>query len=275
MILEANLPRWTQLEYALQMRPTLTLVGLGFNEVLEAAVTADLRKLPDPGQFGANLDDIVSQLRAVYSEVVVCTVPDPGSTAYLATLDQAEAFLRVPTGTLAAFYGLPSDALLTVPGLVEVGQQLISQQIEPLPNGAFLPGDLAASVSTAVDQMNEQVRSLAGRHGAIVYDLHGIYQQAHDSGWAVSGHTVGGGYLGGFFLLNGYFPGLTGHALIANGLIDLLNREYGTHFPEVDVGAVLATDPTADFRVGERGTTRSRTCSDLHRVMPSPGSGRL
>ncbi len=272
LILKTDLPRWTQLEYALEMRPTLALVELGFYEVLEAAVTSDLRKLPDPADFGMDLERIVSKLREAHSQVVVLTVPDPISTAYFATLDEAESFLKVPPGTLAALYGLPAESLLTVPGLVEVGQQLISREIEPLPDRSFLPGSVAAALSVAVNAMNQEIRSVAGRHQAEIYDLHAFYEEIKEEGRSVSDRTVTGAYMGGFYLLNGYFPGRTGHGLIANELLDLLNREYGTGFPPVDLYAILSTDPTADFQTGNR---RAYSIEDLAGFAPRAAIARL
>ncbi len=272
LILKADLPRWTQLEYALEMRPTLTLVELGFDGVLKAAVTADLRKLPDPAEFGSDLERIVSDLRGTHSRILVLTVPDPVSTAYFETQADAEAFLKVPPGTLAALYGLPTDSLLTLPGLVAVGRQLISREVETLPDRSFLPGPVATEISAYVDAMNHQIRALAERHQTVVYDLHDFFQEMEKTGRIISERNLTGAYMGGFYLLNGYFPGLTGHGLIANELLDLLNREFGTRFAPVDLDAVLANDPTADFQAGNR---RAYSIEDLMEFAPRAAIARL
>ena len=46
-----NKPVWTQLEYAKQMNPTFAIVELGYYDVLEAAATGDLSRLPDVNAF--------------------------------------------------------------------------------------------------------------------------------------------------------------------------------------------------------------------------------
>ena len=82
LIVEDDVPLWTQLEYARQMRPTFALVELGFAEALDAAVHGDLSRFPDLGAFRSNYEQIVTTLRSTYAEVLVTTVPDPLDTAY-------------------------------------------------------------------------------------------------------------------------------------------------------------------------------------------------
>jgi hypothetical protein len=58
-------------------------------------------------------------------------------------------------------------------------------------------------------------------------------------------------YLGGFYSLDGVHPGATGHAVIANEILELLNRTYGRSFPPIDLQAVLPADPVAQYRRAE------------------------
>lgn len=62
------------------------------------------------------------------------------------------------------------------------------------------------------------------------------------------GRRLTAGFLGGFYSLNGYYPGKTGHAVIANLALQLLNQSFGAEFPLVDLGGVVATDPVAMYR---------------------------
>ena len=63
-------------------------------------------------------------------------------------------------------------------------------------------------------------------------------------------------YLGGFFSLDGYYPGETGNAVIANEILNLINSTYGTSYLPISLAAVAAADPTVRFAVQVEGTIR-------------------
>src|SRR5436190_20340708 len=72
-----NKPLWTQLEYARQMNPTLAMIELGYYDVLEAAATGNLNRLPDVTAFRAGYETILKGLQDGGAEVIVTTIPDP------------------------------------------------------------------------------------------------------------------------------------------------------------------------------------------------------
>ena len=96
--------------------------------------------------------------------------------------------------------------------------------------------------------------ALAQEGGALVYDLHAFFRRVAQEGIAVGSRRLTAEFLGGFYGLNGYYPGATGHALIANELLRLLNNAYGANFPPIDVDAVSLNDPVADYRQAEGPT---------------------
>jgi hypothetical protein len=63
------------------------------------------------------------------------------------------------------------------------------------------------------------------------------------TGMTVTNRRITGDYFGGFYSFDGFYPGVTGHALIANELLTLLNRTYGTSFVAVDLNPVAQADP--------------------------------
>jgi hypothetical protein len=77
-------------------------------------------------------------------------------------------------------------------------------------------------------------------------------------------------YLGGFYTLNGYCPGATGHALIANELLTMLNREFGAAFPAIDLASVMVADPAAACKPAA-GPNWSRDQLMQRRGAPKPG----
>jgi hypothetical protein len=59
--------------------------------------------------------------------------------------------------------------------------------------------------------------------------------------------TLTADYLGGIYSLDGYYPGQTVHADIANNLLTLINKTYGTSYSTVDLATVAASDPALRF----------------------------
>ena len=241
----------TQLEVALLRRPSLALIELGYLEAIEAAVAGDPALLPETARFRADLSRLVEALRAAGSEVLVMNVPDPLDTAFVATLDAAARTVKASSAFLREAYGLKADDLVTPRGLIEIGFQLLSRSIGALPAGSVLGMDAARRIGGRVGELNGALADVAREHGAHVCDLHGLVRSVRAQGVQAGARRLTADYLGGFYSLNGYYPGKTGHALIANQALALLNQVYGADFPALDLAAVAATDPVVLYQPAE------------------------
>jgi hypothetical protein len=240
----AQLP--TQLELAERVRPGLAVVALGYTEAVSAAVAGDTVYLPRPAAFAADLTAAAAALARHAGTVVVATVPDPIDTAYVSTPERAATLSHTDPAFLAGLYRLRRGDLLTLPGLVEVGWQFTAHDIgKPLPPGSVLAADVAAAISARVSEINREIAGLDGAHGGrvVVYDLHGLFRRLRASGIDLGGRRLSADYLGGFYLLNGFYPGATGHALIAADLVELLRQRRGAQLAPVDVDRIAADDP--------------------------------
>ena len=243
---QATLP--TQLERAVAHQPTFALVALGFYEVLEAAVAGRPEDIPEAGAFGGDYGKVVAQLTATGARVLLLTVPDPIDTAYFSRLDSAAANLKVTPSILAEAFGLANDDRISVPALMEMGCQLLSETIGPLPDAGILKGSVAEEIGARVRGLNDTIRELAAEHKAEVFDLAALYKKVAEHGVEVGGRRLTAHFLGGFYLLNGYYPGATGHAVIASAILEQLNRDHGASFRPIDLEAVLRRDPAAGHR---------------------------
>jgi len=235
----------TQLQCALERSPTLAVVELGYYEVIEAAV-GQHSALPQLDQFHSDYSELLSKLRITKSEIVVLTIPNPFDTAHFSSIDVAAKILRVPASFLLTTYRLQPDALLTLEALNEIGFQLFSRNTGNLPHNSVIPGSLALQTSARVNDLNAIVNQLAQNHGAAVLDLHGIFSKVAADGVQVGSRLLTREYLGGFYGLNGYYPGTTGQALIANEMLSLLNRTYGADFPLINLDQVITTDSSSN-----------------------------
>jgi hypothetical protein len=81
--------------------------------------------------------------------------------------------------------------------------------------------------------MNSAITDAATANGFKVYDLNGLLKQIRTQGVRAGSRQLGANYLGGFYSRDGLFPTLTGQAVIANRLLDFLNANYRTNYPNV------------------------------------------
>lgn len=243
LLFESDVPLWTQLEYAEAMNPTLALVQLGYVDLLEAAARG--APLPGPDAFRREYDQVVSRLRARLAEVIVTTIPDPFDTAYFSTPAFAASFTRTPLPDLLSRFALREDDLLTRQGLIEAGYRLMIGSSGPLPLEHVIQASAAQTVRARTSAYNQEIAAIAREHGAVVYDLNALFRRVRTEGVAVGSVRLTAGYFGRFYSMDGIHPGRTGHAIVANELLALLNRSYGTTFPLVDAAAIFSGDPTA------------------------------
>ncbi len=257
MILGRDKPLWTQAEYAVQMNPTLVLVELGYYDVLEPAVTDDPSRLPDVAAFRTNFTRLLAQLKTTSPEMVVMTIPDPFDTGFFSNLATATRLTGPAPDALARTFKLRSDDLLTPAGLMVLGNLVLSENkdiLSPLFPGlaSFFPGTVVrasteAAVRSRVQALNAEINTAARAAGATVYDLQALFARIKARGIQAGSKTLTADFLGGFYSLDGYYPGVTGHGLIANELLQLLNTTYKTSFPLLDLTRISTDDPAVRF----------------------------
>jgi lysophospholipase L1-like esterase len=256
LIAGADLPLWTQAEYAAQMKPTFVIVELGYYDVLEPAVKDNASLLPDVATFKDNYAKLLAQLHQSGPQILVLTIPDPFDTAFFTTLQGAERLVGAPPETLVSRYKLRPDDLLTPNGLMTVGNLILGDVIIDNPLfpglGAYIPGTVvSAATQTAVrarlQALNAEIVNAAKAVGANVYDLQALFSRIRSQGLQVGTKSLSADFLGGFYSLDGYYPGTTGQALIASELLKLLNQTYGTAFAPLDLNVISVNDPAGRF----------------------------
>jgi len=236
------------LDYAVARHPSLALVELGYREAIEAAVMGDPKLLPETESWEASLKQIFGALRANGATLLVLTVPDPFDTAYFSSLQAAANIVKVDPDVLNDAYGFDQDCRITVNGLMEIGCHFFERAIGALPPRTVIKAAAAAQVSSRVKEWNTRLAKAADSSSALVFDLHALFARIRRDGLRVAGRTLTADYLGGFYQLNGYYPGVTGQAMIADAILQFLNEKRGTAYPRIDIASMLAIDAATDCR---------------------------
>jgi len=249
-----NIPAWTQLQYAEELFPTVAMIELGYYEALTAAVAADPTLMPDPTAFGKTYSTVIAGLRGLQSQVIVTTIPNPLDTGYFNSVPAAAAIVQVTPSALSVGWGVGPQDYVTRNGLQEIVNSIAAYGANPaigvpppLPASSILRGATATALTNSVNALNAQIVSSAKANGAVVYDLNAFLHKIKVSGATAGSATVTGDYLGGFYSLDGIYPGATGHALIANDMLTFLNQTYQRAFPLVNVSSVAANDPAGQY----------------------------
>ncbi len=269
----------TMVEYARARKPTLVLVALGYQEVLEPLVPGHVHggRHADLSSFEQHYRKLLRAFPAGDATVVLATIPNPLDTAYFSSLETAAHILRTEVPFLKSQYGLETGDLIGLDALIEIGCELLARQVSgTLPAGSVVTAADAERICRGVDALNATIRKLAGRQ-RLVFDLHGYLRRIAEDGAEVGDRELSADYLGGFYLLNGVFPGRTGHGLIANELIALLERECSARIGEVDVAEIMAGDGNTLSEIAPGPTftdeyLEPRTASDLPPLPPADPS---
>jgi phospholipase/lecithinase/hemolysin len=257
LIIPQTVPLWSQLNYAVAMNPTLVVVELGFYEVLNAAVNNDPKQLPNVATFASNYATVLSRLKASNPQIVVMTIPDPFDTAFFTSVNSAPQYLAgAPPSALAQFLAMGPNDYITPNGLLQAGTQLLLGTVNPYLapfsaiSGTTVSAATQAAVATNLAALNAAITNAAKEAGTsvVVFDLQALLHQVKTSGLPVGSTTLTANYLGGFYSLDGYYPGQTGQAYIANQMLSFLNSTYKTNFPLVNLATVSTSDPALRAR---------------------------
>lgn len=277
LMMPGSQPHPTQAEYAAYRQPTFALVALGLTEVFTAAFRADASWIPDDVSFRLHYGSLLSNFGRTPSTVMVATLPDPSDMAALTRVADAEPILKAEAALVQAMFGLAADDCLMPEGLMHAGTRLITNEPGPLPAGSVVRADVAARISARVAGLNVQLRALASEREAIVFELGRLLADVRREGIRVGDRTLTGRYLGGFYGLNGVFPGAVGHGVIANGVIMALNAAADTGFPLVDLAALAVNDPVVAqaLATGPSRTVASQASVPTRGPVPAVREGRL
>lgn len=260
-----QVPLWTQFQYAQAMNPTMAMIELGYYEALSAAVDGNPSEMPDPTTFGSMYNQIVAGLRGLQAQVICTTIPNPIDTAYFNSITASSAITATVPFVLQAGYQLSPQDYVTRNGLQAIASQFGQGAIAPLPAGSTMSAATAAAITANVNALNAQIQSVAKSNGAVVYDLNAFLHNVKVSGVTIQSvipsgtpapgtvgtgnQTLTGDYLGGFYSLDGVYPGPTGHALIANDILAFLNKTYQKNFPLISIPTVSVNDPTVSMQL--------------------------
>jgi hypothetical protein len=124
---------------------------------------------------------------------------------------------------------------------------------EPLPHGVFTPPatftpgvilypDDVTSIRDHVDGYNAAIAASASANGAILVDIHTLFDQVAAQGYTIGGITVTTSFItGGIFSYDGVHPSPIGYGIVADEFVKALNAAKGTNIPRPNFSQILFT----------------------------------
>ena len=250
----------TQVQKALDAKPTFATIWIGNNDVLSAGITGLLNPTPglSPGivstqaQFQASYDlmlkqllDSMPNLKGVLIGVVqVSGIPRISSGDTLSKSAAAKAFINAATGKTvtidpnctgsSAFVDIP-DLIVAIKGGAHPPLISCVAGVYPAPIGDLFILDPAEQVTlkNAIDGYNNYIAAKAAAIGFAYFDPNPLLA-ANRATNAIprlpnfTGANATTTTFGTLISLDGVHPAAGAHVLIAQGLIAVINAKYGT-----------------------------------------------
>jgi len=251
---------YTAMIAAIAQQPTFLTVWIGSNDVLTAVLAAT----PIDGITMTPVDDFTTDYAtligglATYlpnTDIVVMNIfgdatwipftstvptsteiPGVGTVAFMGEDGPLEAgdYLTLPASSLlAAGMGLP------IPGSPPLPENLNPATGEP---GVILRAAEIAVINERIATLNGIITATAAQFPNVhLFDINPIFAELVAGDYRTfGGIELGNAFLtGGVFSYDGFHPQNVGQAVVASGLIDFINDEFGADIPPLDMYTIL------------------------------------
>jgi len=261
------------------LTPDLVTLWIGNNDVLGAALSGVAQEgvtLTPVAAFRAKFGEVMTGLRATGRTIVVLNIPDVAAVPFTTTVPPVvvNPATRQPVlvgGQQVPLLGprtsstcptapcpLPPGSLVTIQAIPLLAQGIgipmaLGGRGTPLPDGSFTPPgtltagvvlypDEVAAIRARTGELNAEIAGAASANGAILLNVHSIFEQIKAHGIEIGGITLNTSFLtGGLFSADGFHPSNIAHAIVALEIIDALNEARNLDIPPPNIAEALFT----------------------------------
>jgi hypothetical protein len=238
-------PGPTELAEAVSLKPTTAILWVGSNDVL-FSLLFNSTDPTDIGTFYTQHSLATTTLAHASKSLVLANIPDVTRTAYLTSVPDLAAILKLPVATVYAVFGLHLGDMVTPYAFAAI--QAMKTSLTPLPDSGpqgpiVIRVGRILQIRATVVAYNIAIAIEAAFSGATLVDIYSLVNNLADHGVVVNGRTLTTDFMGGLFSLDGVHPTNTGYAIIANEFIKTMNSSLRTNIPLADVVKVSQHDP--------------------------------
>ena len=237
-------PGPTELERAVELKPTTAVLWIGSNDVLFSILYGT--EVTDVPTFSELYHLAATTLAANSGHLVLANIPDVTLVPYLTSVTTLASIVGLPVPAVEFVFGLQPDDKVTpyAFALIEaMGTSLTTLPDSIAPGPVVIRAATLSRIRAAVMAYNAEIANEAAANGATLVDIYSLVNDLATNGVVVGGSKLTTGFMGGLFSLDGIHPTDTGYAVIANEFIKTMNRSFSTGIPLVSVEQVSQTDP--------------------------------
>jgi hypothetical protein len=246
--------------------PTFTTVWLGMDDIFNYAIHGGVGyTIPSVQVFRSNLEQILSDLSANGSKGVIANIPSIDHFPFFNLIPYNGANLeQEQVDELNGLYSSPNLAHINfvegangfitydqnspngIRHMVEGERMLLTVPLDSM--RCYLYGLLLAyvndrytltlselsNIQAAINGYNEVIEELAIQYDFAHFDANAFFAKLN-TGVKWNGADVNLNFVsGGFFSLDGLHPHQKGNVLLANGMIESINKKYGSRIPTIN-----------------------------------------
>ena len=250
------------LDQAIRLQPTVLLFWMGHNDVLFYAASGGTRGTntgvdgSPPGTlptervaFQQMIQGAFAKIKATLpnTKVLIGTLPHVTLMPYFSTAPRKWQNPDNPAQQLPIYYQNKQNNVAIVSEydyvLLSAVEELANgrglDQSDPLPSTFVLDVDEVSICLQAVTDYNTFLRSEAHRNGFTVVDLDEYLEHIHEHGYMAIGESYSTEFIsGGLFSLDGIHYSSRGNAIIANRIIEEMNRAFGANIQYVQLHGI-------------------------------------
>ena len=287
------------------LAPDFVTLWIGSNDVLGAAlagVAVDGVTLTPEAFFNAKYTETMDALSASGRTIVVLNVVDVTALPFVTTIPpvildpvtrqpviiggQTVPLLgdRLVTGCAAAPCPLPADTLVTLQAapllargigipaaLGGTGLGLPDGSVDStgFHAGVLLYADEVQAIQARTLEINADIASAASAHGAVLLDIHSIFNDVKANGYSLAGIHLTTSFLqGGIFSADGFHPSNIAYAIVADEIIKALNAAKGTSIEEPNLAqSFFAADVPVSSATAVSGGPFGFTAEDAAAIL--------
>jgi lysophospholipase L1-like esterase len=236
----------------------LLFVWLGANDALfnitrESHISEGVldRYMTPPKVFERQYGEIMSSIMEKKPEAVFAmTIPDVTRAGYYLSPDDLSFFLmkKIPDGTFNKDDLIPFIIAVEMKIKLNVGTSL-EEILKELTASDIFDGEEQRVIRHRIEQYNDSIIDVATRNDIGVIDMNATFEVLMDDGIRLDNgkHIHRSWSRGGLFSLDGVHPSNTGHAIIANAVIERINSAFSIEAPLVDLVSTYLGDPYHDM----------------------------
>jgi len=240
-----NTPR-SQIETAIGLQPTFVSFWLGSNDALGAALSGTVNDttLTPVDDFNASAHAAADAIASTGARAVLLNVPDVTVIPNFFSIVDLEALTGLSEQKLANRLGIDANSFVPMSAIPAVEAILNRTARGPLAPNQVLTAKEVKTLRKRIKMYNQTLRMIATEKGWAFTDIFTRFLDFDSNGVNISGiGRLTTSYLGGLFGLDGIHPSATGHALIAEAVIESINARYGTALQLPNVAAIASADP--------------------------------